>query len=108
MKQCKCELVHPTCCRGGGVVVSVGSRFCTPTESRYAPIEGELLGVAWALGKTSHYTLGCKSLLVLVDHKPLLGLLTKREIGEIDNPRLAALAEKTMRWTFKIEHVAGA
>ena len=51
---------------------------------------------------------GCPDLLVLVDHKPLLGLLTKRDMGEIDNPRLAALMEKTMRWSFSIQHVAGA
>ena len=43
------------------VVDSVGGgRFCTPAESRYAPIEGELLGVTWALSKTSHYTLGAR------------------------------------------------
>ena len=86
----------------------VGSRFCTPAKSRYAPIEGELWGVTWALAKTSHYTLGCPRLLVLVDHKPLLGLLSRRELGEIANPRLETLTEKTMRWSFKIEHVAGA
>ena len=60
--------------------------------------------MAWALQKT----LGCKSLLLLVDHKPLLGLLSKHEVGEIDNPRLGVLGEKTMRWTFRLEHVAGA
>ena len=88
--------------------MAVGSRFCTPAESRYAPIEGELLGVSWALSKTSHFTLGCPKLLLLVDHKPLLGLLSKKDMGDIDNPRLAALAEKTMRWSFTIQHVAGA
>ena len=85
------------CCRDGWATVAVGSRFCTHAESRYAPIEGELLGLAWALKKTSHYTLGCPKLLCLVDHKPLIGLLTKGEIGDIDNLRLQSLAEKTMR-----------
>ncbi len=54
--------------------------------------------MAWALQKTSHYTLGCKNFVLLVDHKHLLGLLSRCEVGEIDNPRLGALAEKTMRW----------
>ena len=58
--------------------------------------------------KTSYYTLGCDQLLVLVDHKLLLGLLTNRELGDISNPRLEALTEHTMRWSFRIEHVAGA
>ena len=53
-KRCKCTEVGPGCCKDGWVTVAVGSRFCTPTESRYAPIEGELLGLAWALRETSH------------------------------------------------------
>ena len=107
-KRCGCKKVHPSCCKEGWAVIFVGSRFCTPAESKYAPIEGELLGVSWALHKTAHYTLGCPDLLILVDHKPLIGLLTKREIGEIENPRLESLSEKTMRWNFRIEHIAGA
>ena len=89
-------------------MVLCGARFCTAAESRYHPIEGELLGVTWALEKTGYYTLGCTKLLVLVDHKPLIGLLTKRELGAIENPRLEHLAERLMRWTFVIQHIAGA
>ena len=58
-KGCNCKTIHPSCCKSGWFIVAVGSRFCTPAESRYAPIEGELLGVSWALFKTSHFTLGC-------------------------------------------------
>ena len=89
-------------------MVTCGSRFCSPAESRYHPIEGELLGVVWALEKTRMYTLGCDRLLVLVDHKPLIGLLKSRELGDIENPRLEHLAERCLRWRFRIEHVAGA
>ena len=42
-KHCSCERIHPTCCIGGWVLVLCGSRFCTPAESRYHPIKGELL-----------------------------------------------------------------
>jgi hypothetical protein len=66
--------------------------------------EGEFLGVTWALEKTSYHNLGCDQLLVLVEHKPLIGLLINRELEDISNPRL----ERTMRWQFRIEHVAGA
>ena len=83
-------------------MILCGSRFCTPAESRYHPIEGELLGVTWALEKTGYYTLGCQKLLVLVDHKPLIGLLTKRELGVIENPRLKHLVEHLLRWTLSI------
>ena len=62
------------------------SRFCTATEACYYPIEGELLAVAWALEKTSYFTLGSEKLLLLIDHKPLIGLLTTRELGDIKKP----------------------
>ena len=77
-------------------MIAVGSRFCTPAETRYAPIEGELMGLSWALHRTAHYTLGCPKLMTLVDHKPLVGLLGKKDMAEIENPRLAALVEKTL------------
>ena len=32
----------------------------------------------------------------------------KRELGEVENLRLESLCEKTMRWNFHIEHIAGA
>ena len=73
-------------------MITCGSRFFTPAEARYHPIEGELLGVAWALEKTKVYTLGSDRFVVLVDHKPLIGLLEKRELGDIDNPQLMHLA----------------
>ena len=56
--RCRYQKVHPGCCKDRWVVTCVGSRFCTPTESKYHPIEGEFLGVVWALDKTSYYTLG--------------------------------------------------
>merc|ERR1712082_346845 len=107
-KHCKCSTIHPTCCKTGWAMIICCSRYCTPAETRYHPIEGELLAVVWALEKTKQYTLGCERLLVLVDHKPLLGLLTRRELGDIDNPRLEHLAERLQRSNFDIQHIAGA
>ena len=107
-KHCSCDKVHPSCCQSGWHLITCGSRFCTAAESRYHPIEGELLALAWSLQKTSYYTLGCENLIALVDHKPLLGLLTTRNLGDIENPRLLHLAEKLLRWRFSIQHIAGA
>ena len=45
--------------------------------------------------------------MILVNHKPLLGLINNRELGSIDNPRLQHLAKWLLRWTFTIEHVQG-
>ena len=89
-------------------MITCGSRFCTPAETRFHPIEGELLGVTWALKKTSYYTLGSEKLLILVNHKPLIGLLSSRNLGEIENPRLLHLAERLLKWNFTIQHIAGA
>ena len=107
-KRCECKTIHPTCCTQGWVLIVCGSRFCTPAEQKYHPIEGELLAVTWALQKTGYYTLGCERLLILVDHKPLLGLLQSRNLGNIENPRLLHLAERLLRWKFAIQHIARA
>ena len=96
-KHCNCSKIHPSCFKGGWVLITCGSRFCTAAESRYHPIEGKLLGVTYALEKTAYYTLGSEKLLLLVDHKPLLGLLSTRNIGDIENPRLLHLAERLLR-----------
>merc|ERR1712082_176615 len=95
-KRCSCSTIHPTCCKTGWVLILCGSRYCTPAESRYQPIEGELLAVVWALEKTKQYMLGCERLLVLVDHKPLLGLMT----------RLEHLAERLQRWNFSTSTIS--
>ena len=95
-KWCQCSEVKPNCCPDGWKIVFAGSRFTTAAESRYHPVEGEALGVAWALHKTKYFTLGNNRLLVCVDHKPLLKILGDRELGEIDNTRILNFKEKTL------------
>ena len=48
-KECTCEDITPICCFSGWTLVYAGSRFTSPAESRYAPIEGECLSAAWSL-----------------------------------------------------------
>ena len=84
-----------------------GGRFTKPAESRYSPIEGECLAVSDALFKARHFVLGCPSLIVAVDHKPLLGILNDKSLAEIDNPRLLMLKEKTLWFHFTVIHVPG-
>ena len=87
--------------------MSAGSRFLTPTESRYSPTEGEALGVAWSLKHSRMFTLGCNNLLVVVDHKPLLGILNDRALDSITTPRLQNLKESTLGWRYDIKHCPG-
>ena len=106
-KECMCETITPVCCPAGWTLIYAGSRFTSPAESRYAPVEGECLAAVWALEKTKYFTLGAPDLLLAVDHKPLLKILGNKELQEIDNPRLQNLKEKTLRYRFRLVHVPG-
>ena len=74
---------------------------------RYAPIEGECLGVQWSLDDTKYFTLGCDLLIVVVDHKPLVGLLNDKTLDDVANTRLFRLKEKTMPWKFTVIYRPG-
>ena len=94
-KKCDCEMLDLRCCDGGLATVLVGSRFCSAAESRYAPVEGEALGIALALQNTRHFTLSNRNLTIMMDHKPLVKLLRNHKLEELTNPRLLRLKEST-------------
>ena len=77
-----------------------GSRFITDTESRYAMVELELLGVVWAIRKCRTYLQGMPKFDVVVDHKPLESNLNDQTMEMIDNPRIQRLKEKLCGYTF--------
>ena len=62
-----------------------GGRFNSATEAGYAPVEGELLGIAAALHKTRYFERGHPNVTVITDHKPILNLLLghSAQIGTI-------------------------
>ena len=84
-----------------------GSRLTHPAESRYAPIEGEALAVVYGLESARYFVLGCDNLVVATDHKPLLGVLYNRHLGDIKNERLLSLKEKTLSYRFSIINIPG-
>ena len=106
-KHCACPGMKPFCCNSGWKVTLVGSRFTHSAESRYAPVEGEALAVVNALEKAKHFVLGCKNLIIAVDHKPLLKLFGNRSLEDIPNSRLRNLKEKTLSYRFQMVHVPG-
>lgn len=106
-KHCQCMESSPGCCDDGWRITLAGSRFLLKAEQNYAAIEGEALGVAWALEQTRYFTMGCNDLLVVVDHKPLVKILGDRRLDEIDNPRLFRLKQRTLLWRFQIEYQPG-
>ena len=58
-KYCLCAGNTPRCCPVGWRLCYVNSRFLSPAESRYVPIEGEMLAIVWGLKKTRHWVAGC-------------------------------------------------
>ena len=113
-KHCNCPEPPPStqtssdmCCNTGWKLVYAGSRFTNSAESRYAPTEGEALAVAWALRTARMYTLGCPKLLIVTDHKPLLGIFNDRDLGSIRNPRIRRIKEQTLEYRFHIQHCPG-
>ena len=106
-KWCQCQEIKPGCCQEGWRLVLAGGRFIKPAESRYSPVEGELLAVVEGLFKAKHFLLGCEKLIEAVDHKPLLGILNDKSLADIANPRLLMLKEKTLWFNFSICFVEG-
>ena len=106
-KHCSCTKVALFCCSSGWKITLVGSRFTHAAESRYAPIEGEALAVADALDKARYFVLGCKDLIIAVDHKPLLKIFGDRALDNMSNNRLRNLKEKTLRYKFTMIHNPG-
>ena len=84
-KYCSCSSDTRDCCNTGWRITLAGSRFLKNAEQRYAPIEGEALAIAWSLEDSKFFTLGCDTLIITTDHKPLVKILGDRSLDEISN-----------------------
>ena len=82
--------------------------FNTPSESRFAPIEGELLGITKALHKARYYIMGHSNLHLITDHKPLEKFLENEDVKEEENRRLMNLRRKCENYNFCISYNPGA
>ena len=106
-KHCDCPSDLPDCCEDGWQVTLAGSRFLSSAEQRYAPIEGEALAAAWALEQTKYFTMGCKNLVLVTDHKPLVQILSDKALDQISNPRIFRLKQRTLPWCFDVAYLPG-
>ena len=108
-KHCSCSGdPTPGCCKTGWQTVFCGSKFCSPAESRYHPIEGEGQAVITGLEKCKFFILGIKNLTLCIDHKPLLAILgTKQSLADLPNPRLMNVKLKSMMYRFQVKHIPG-
>ncbi len=86
-----------------------GSRRVSPAESRYSVTESELAAVVYAVKKLKLYLSG-KEVQLIVDHKPLISILNKKVLDEIESPRILKLKEKlspfmlTAQWRQGVSH----
>ena len=87
-------------------LIQCGSRSLSATESRYATIELECLGIHYAISKCRLYLQGSDNFEVLTDHKPLIGIF-KKSVAEIENPRLQRIREKLIPYNFTIAWTPG-
>ena len=111
--QVLCDHVKPklekiNCCRELWRIINCGGTFNTPSESRFAPIEVELLGITKALHKARYYIMGHSNLHIVTEHKPLEKFLENEDVKEEENRRLMNLRRKCENYNFFITYKSGA
>ena len=106
-KHCSCPIVDPLCGNGHWQLVYAGSRFTTPAEQRYAPIEGEALALMFSLESCRLFMMGCPNLTVATDHKPLIRIFNNRDLHDIKNRRLLNFKERTLMYGYRIISIPG-
>jgi len=90
--------------------VQAGSRFLSAAESRYAMIELEMLGIAWAALKCRNFIDGLpqERFEIWTDHQPLVPILESYTLPEIQNRRLQRLRMKVDHLQFRVKWIKSA
>jgi hypothetical protein len=89
--------------------VQAGSRFLSPAETRYAMVELELLAICWAANKCRMFVEGLprSQFEIWTDHAPLVPILDKFSLPEVENRRLQRLKMKLQHLTFRTHWIKG-
>ena len=103
---CKKNDIKVICCPDQWRLIIAGGHFNSDTEAGYAPVEGELLGIASVLHKTRYFVSGHPNVTVITDHKPIINLLQDRT-RTINNKRLTNLRRKCDGFIFQTGYRRG-
>ena len=88
-KHCLCTTDKAlVCCPEDWCLMFSERRFYIDAERRYAPVEGEVAAIDWALKKCRMIVMGCPNLRVITDHEPLKGLFGDRDLSKIPPPTI--------------------
>jgi len=91
---------------GSVKLVYCGSKSLSPAERNYSMVELELLAIVWAVKKCHYYLKGIPKFTVVTDHKPLEGIFRK-DLQEIDNPRLVRFREFLIPYPLNVHWTEG-
>ena len=86
--------------------VAYASRTLTSSEKNYAQIEKEGLASVWACEKFSKYLVGLEAFELWTDHKPLVPLMTTKDLN-LSPVRLQKILLRMMRFNAEVHHVPG-
>ena len=86
--------------------IAFASRSLTSSEQKYSQIENELLASVWACQKFEKYLMGLNTFELLTDHKPLVPLLTTKDLDRAP-PRCQRLLMRMARFNALVRHVPG-
>ena len=87
-------------------IIHIGSTSLTDAQSRYSPMELEMLCVQWSTQKLHYFLLGAPIIHLHTDSSGVIGVL-KKHISDIQNPRLARMVEKLLPYILIPQHIKG-